>query len=93
MGGEKSYVEVVKSHSVENFSSKDPPVQKIATDKSPFISSYWVHKDYEVLSLDFDNLWVVTGLFAHNDWKEIKVTLENYFQSNVLNNPLFDDKA
>lgn len=91
--GEKSYVEVVKLHSMVNFSSKVPQLQKVDSDKSSPIQSYWVRKEHEALRLDLENLWIVSRLFAHNEWKEIKATFEDHFQSKVLINPLFDDKT
>lgn len=56
-------------------------------------SSYWVHKNDEVLKEDFRSLWVVSRLFMHNDWRDIIKFLQEHFQINTSLNPLFDDKA
>lgn len=42
---------------------------------------------------DFSNLWVTTRLFLFNDWKDIVKTLEDYFHTKIIINPLSTDKA
>lgn len=51
-----------------------------------------MRKDHEVIQLEFDDLWVISRLFAHIDWKKI-AGLEDHFKTKVLINPLFDDKV
>ena len=42
-------------------------------------SSFWVHKNSKVIKEGFRGLWVVTSLFEFNDWKDIKILLEDHF--------------
>lgn len=52
------------------------------------MESFWTQKNYEVFKENFNNLWVISRLF--NEWMEITKTLEEFFQTKVIINPLFD---
>ena len=42
---------------------------------------------------DFKSLWIVTRLFEFNDWKDVKIVLEDHFHSIITINPLSANKA
>ena len=50
-------------------------------------------KNSDVIQEDFSNLWIVSKLFDFNDWSEIARTLKDYFQSEIIGNPLFAKNA
>ena len=50
---------------------------------------YWVRKSEDNLEEDFNNLWVLNGLFFFDDWKEIVLYLEDLFQVKIRINPFF----
>lgn len=54
---------------------------------------FWVHKNIEVFKEDFNNLWIISRLFVFDNWKEIKQTLEEWFNSKLIINPLFAENA
>ena len=56
-------------------------------------TQYWVIKNSEVLKEDFDNLWIISRLFAFEDWKKIRKTLEDLFQSKIIIYPLFAENV
>ena len=43
--------------------------------------------------LNFDNLWIISKLFAFDDWRMIRKFLEMKLQTNIIINPLYDDNA
>ena len=47
----------------------------------------------EILEMSFNDLWVVSHFFVHNDWKTIGKVLEEEFQCKLMLNPIFVDKA
>lgn len=57
------------------------------------IASFWVKKESEVLNLNLKSLFVVSRLFAHYSWKEVKESLEEFLQTQISLNPFMEDKA
>uniref|UniRef100_A0A9I9EG90 Uncharacterized protein n=1 Tax=Cucumis melo TaxID=3656 RepID=A0A9I9EG90_CUCME len=43
-------------------------------------TQHWVIKNPKVLKEDFDNIWIISRLFAFDDWKKIRKTLEDLLQ-------------
>lgn len=56
-------------------------------------SSITPTRSKDILKEDSSNLWVLSRLFAFDDWNEIAELLENFFQVKIIINPLFVDKA
>lgn len=54
---------------------------------------HWVIKNIDVAPTNFDPLWIVTELFAFDDWRSIRRMLETVLQVNFIINPLFDENA
>ena len=48
---------------------------------------FWVRKNEDILEEDFNNLWVLNRLFFFDDWKDIKLYLEDLFQVKISINP------
>ncbi|KAA0047189.1 hypothetical protein E5676_scaffold1280G00090 [Cucumis melo var. makuwa] len=65
------------------------PSSNLNTDKQ----KQWVIRNSEVISTNFENLWIITKLFAFDDRRKIRKMLENYFQAKIVINPLFDENA
>lgn len=64
-----------------------PPTPKAESQKQ------WVIKNLEVAQTKFDQLWIVTKLFALDNWREIRKVLEFLFQTKIVISPLFDENA
>ena len=45
------------------------------------------------LKEDFENLCILSRFFVFDDWKEIRKTMEDLFQSKIIINPLFVENA
>ena len=43
--------------------------------------------------LNFDNLWIISKLFASDDWRSIHKFLESKFQTSIVINPLYDENT
>lgn len=92
-----SFVEVLtKGESHHNYSVQDSTLGQ--SNSSAFHnkqSTYlgWIRKEKEVFKEDFENLWVVSRLFAFDEWKDIVSFLEGLYQTKISINPLFADKA
>ena len=99
-----SYVEMVKSSSAkipvtrpekkkpsQVFSQKGK--QHVPGDHFSPNQKQWLIKNHEVAKVNFDNLWIISKLFASNDWGLIHKRLEKIFQTNIVINPLFDENA
>ena len=52
-----------------------------------------MRKNEDILEEDFNNLWVLNRLFFFDDWKDIKLYLEDLFPVKISINPLYADKA
>lgn len=50
-------------------------------------------KNHEVIKINFDKLWVISKLFAFDNWRMIHKILKKNFQTNIVINPLYDDNA
>ena len=50
-------------------------------------------KNPKVFKADFDNLWVGPKIIEFDSWVRINETLELFFDSKVIINPLFADNA
>ena len=99
-----SYVEMAKSVLSNspvlrpNFKVTDqPPSQNKKFQKSvhlpPSKQKHWLIKNHEVLKVNFENLWIISKLFASDDWKLIRKRLEALFQAKIVINPLYDENA
>ncbi|TYJ99818.1 kinesin heavy chain-like [Cucumis melo var. makuwa] len=53
----------------------------------------WVIRNAEVATTNFESLWIVTKVFAFDDWQMIRKSLEEYFQAKIVINPLFGENA
>ena len=60
---------------------------------SPPRHKQWLIKNHEVVKVDFDNLWIITKLFAFDAWRLICKQLEMLSQTKFIINPLYDDNA
>ena len=45
------------------------------------------------MKVNFENLWIISKLFASDDWKLIRKRLEALFQAKIVINPLYDENA
>lgn len=45
---------------------------------------HWLIKNHEVVKVNFENLWIITKLFASDDWKLIRKWLEVLFQTKIV---------
>lgn len=43
--------------------------------------------------MEYDNLWIISRLFIFDDWREIKQTLEEWFNTKLIIKPLFEENA
>lgn len=43
--------------------------------------------------MEYDNLWIISRLFVFDDWREIKQTLEEWFNTKLIIKPLFEENA
>lgn len=55
----------------------------VLTPKKQSKIQCWIRKENEVLKEDFDNLWVVSRLFAFDEWKDIVSFLEEFIKSKL----------
>ena len=55
--------------------------------------SQWEIRKSEVIRTNYDHIWIVTRLFAFDDWKEIWKILETYFGTSIIINPLYDENS
>lgn len=53
----------------------------------------WMIKNAEVATTNFESLWIVTKLFAFDDLRMIRKSLEDYFQAKIVINHLFGENA
>ena len=82
-----TYVEMVKSTSSSNpaakSGNKNPCLctNPVRTHQAPIRFSphkhkQWLIKNHEVVKVDFDDLWIITKLFASDHWRMIRKQLE-----------------
>lgn len=83
----RSYTEVVKSKEDTRIQTK-LKISKVNQSSH----SFWIKKEKEILDLNFSSL-LVTRLMEFYSWPNIKPTLEDFFQTYILINPFFVDKA
>lgn len=50
-------------------------------------------KNHDVAKVNFENLWIVSKLFASDDWRVIQKQLEEFLQTKIIINPLFGENA
>ena len=91
LNGKLSYVEMAKSSLssspvprpkfkvTDQTSSQKRKVQK-SVHLPPSKQKHWLIKNHEVAKINFENLWIITKLFASDDPKLIHKRLESFFQ-------------
>ena len=68
--------------------------QSIIEEKNQILDKrHWVQKSDDCIKKNFSNLWILSRLFAFDEWKDIKAHLEDLFNINININPLYADKA
>ena len=60
---------------------------------SPPKQKQWLTKNHEVAKVNFENLWIISKLFALDDWRLICKRLEEFFQMKIVINPPFDENT
>ena len=77
-----SCVEMVKSYSSNipatkprkkdpNFLFNKKEIHQVSDHPSLHKDKQWLIKNHEAVKVDFDNLWIITELFALDDWRLI----------------------
>lgn len=83
--GKRSFAEVLRQS--PTLSAPKPELAPVSN------TSFWVKKETEVLNLNLNSLLMVSRLFAHYSWKEVKNSLEKNFQTQVSTNPFMEVKV
>lgn len=73
--------------------SQDKPENLKENKVQSMSSSIWVKKEKDMLNINFKSLLVVTKLMEFYSWKEVKSTIEDFFQVSISINPYLADKA
>ena len=75
----------------QDFSQK----RKLQAASQPYCpkQKQWLIKNHEVANVNFENLWIISKLLASDDWRLIHKRMDEFFQTKIVINPLFDENT